>query len=76
MKTEIYVIDRIEGEYAVCIPENGAKNLEIPTAMIPDAAEGMTLEVTFRDDSFCVKAIKGSDRKKKNHQRLKKLFNK
>lgn len=76
METKIYVIDRIEGEYAVCFTDDISNKLEIPAVMIPDAKEGLTLEVTFRDDSFSVKVIEGNGRKEENQKRLRNLFNK
>ena len=76
METKIYVIDRFEGEYAVCIPDDGSNKLDIPAVMIPDAKEGLTLEITFRDDSFSINVVEGSGRKEKNQQRLRNLFSK
>lgn len=76
MDQKIYVIDRIEGEYAVCIPDDGSDKLDLPAAVIPDAREGLTLEITFRDDSYSVKVVEGAGRKEKNHNRLRNLFNK
>ncbi len=76
MEAKIYVIDRIEGEYAVCLPEDESNKLEIPAVMIPDAKEGLTLEITFRDDSFSIKVIEGNGRKEENQKRLRNLFNK
>ena len=68
MDTKIYVIDRIEGEYAVCIPDDGSDKLDIPAVIIPDAKEGMTIEVVFRDDSYAVKVVEGLDRKEKEQR--------
>ncbi len=76
METKKYVIDRIEGEYAVCVPEDEGKNLDIPTVMIEDAKEGLCLEITFRDDSFSVTVVESFGRKEKNQNRLRNLFNK
>ncbi len=76
METKKYVIDRIEGEYAVCVPDDCEKNLEIPAVMIPNAKEGLCLEIAFRDDSFSITVTEGSGRKEKNQNRLRNLFNK
>ncbi len=76
METKKYVIDRIEGEYAVCIPDDDGKKLDIPSVMIPDAREGLHLEITFRDDSFSIKVTGDNARKDINQNRLRKLFNK
>ncbi len=79
METRVFVIDRIEGEYAVCVPDDGGRNMEIPVAMIEhteEIREGITLEIAFRDDSFSVKVIPGKGRKEKNLNRLRNLFNK
>ncbi len=76
MEAKVYVIDRIEGDYAVCIPDDGSDKLDIPAVIIPDIREGMTVEVTFRDDSYSVKVVEGAGRKEKNHKRLRNLFNK
>jgi len=76
METKKYVIDRIEGEYAVCVPDEGGKNLDIPAVMIHDAKEGLSLEITFRDDSFSINVVESLGRKEKNQNRLRNLFNK
>ncbi len=76
MEAKTYVVDRIEGEYAVCIPDDGGKKLDIPAPMIPDVHEGLHLEITFRDDSFKIEVLGDSVRKDINQNRLRKLFNK
>ena len=76
METKRYVIDRIEGEYAVCGSDEGGKNLDIPAVMIPDAKEGLRLEITFRDDSFSINVVESLGRKEKNQNILRNLFNK
>ena len=76
MEAKIYVVDRIEGEYAVCIPEDGGKKLDIPAPMIPNAKEGLRLEIAFRDDSFKIAILEDSSRRDINQNRLRKLFNK
>ena len=76
MEEKIYVIDRIEGEYAVCIPDDGGDKLDIPAVIIPEAREGLTVMVSLRDDSYRVRVVEGAGRKEKNHKRLRNLFNK
>ena len=76
METKRYTIDRIEGEYAVCVSDDCEKNLDIPAVMIPEAREGLCLEISFRDDSFSITVVESSGRKEKNQNRLRNLFNK
>ena len=76
METKRYVIDRIEGEYAVCIPDDGSGNIDIPSVAIEGAREGLILDITFRDDSYKIAVAEDDGRKEANHNRLKKLFNK
>ncbi|MBQ7835849.1 MAG: DUF3006 domain-containing protein [Clostridia bacterium] len=76
METKRYVIDRIEGEYAVCTPDDGSNNIDIPCVLIDGVREGLMLDIAFRDDSYRIDVIEDDSRKEANHNRLKKLFNK
>ena len=76
MEVKRYVIDRIEGEYAVCIPDDGSDKIDIPSVAIEGAREGLILDITFRDDSYKITVTEDDSRKKNNHNRLKNLFNK
>ena len=76
MDKKTFVIDRIEGEYAVCIPDDGTNKLDIPSAMIPSVREGLRIEIAYRDDSYKITVLPDDGKKEENHNRLKKLFNK
>lgn len=77
---KIYVIDRIEGELAVCVPDSGEDTLELPVKIIPGAAEGAAIAVT----SVCsegiteIISVRPADERKStlndNQSRLRRLF--
>ncbi|MBQ8474144.1 MAG: DUF3006 domain-containing protein [Clostridia bacterium] len=81
MEEIIYIIDRIEGDYAVCISEDENDTMDIPTVLVPECAEGSCISVTLKDDDGVleiveIKKIERDSIKEENQSRLNKLFNK
>ena len=79
--SEIYTVDRIEGEFFVCLTDDG-KNADVPTAGIiavyPECNEGWRIRLSFDSGMPSVVEILPPDKEKneKIRARFDKIFKK
>lgn len=81
MEEIIYTVDRIEGEFAVCISDDENDTMDIPTILIPECREGLSILVKLNEadgitEIVDINILQRESKAEESHNRLKNLFNK